>query len=49
MSIDYYKGFNNSIGTFGGVLQYINGRRCTNLKKNILLTLAKILQAELFK
>lgn len=25
--IDYYKGFNNSIGTFGGVLQYINGEK----------------------
>lgn len=25
--IDYYKGFNNSIGTFGGVLQYINGTK----------------------
>lgn len=23
--LDYYRGFNNSIGTFGGVLQYING------------------------
>lgn len=25
--IDYYKGFNSSIGTFGGVLQYINGKK----------------------
>lgn len=24
--LDYYRGFNNSIGTFGGVLQYINGQ-----------------------
>lgn len=23
--VDYYRGFNNSIGTFGGVVQYING------------------------
>lgn len=25
-STEYYKGFNNSIGTFGGVLQHINGK-----------------------
>lgn len=25
-SSEYYKGFNNSIGTFGGVLQHINGK-----------------------
>ncbi|KAI9249990.1 Sec8 exocyst complex component-specific domain-containing protein [Sporodiniella umbellata] len=34
---DYYKGFNNSIGTFGGVLQYINdsSSRVVQMKSNL--------------
>ncbi|KAI8994873.1 Sec8 exocyst complex component-specific domain-containing protein [Pilobolus umbonatus] len=34
---DYYKGFNNSIGTFGGVLQYINDSsfRAQQMKNNL--------------
>ncbi|KAG2192041.1 hypothetical protein INT46_011644 [Mucor plumbeus] len=38
---DYYRGFNNSIGTFGGVLQYINGKyyysssRLVQMKSNL--------------
>ncbi|KAI9476110.1 MAG: Sec8 exocyst complex component-specific domain-containing protein [Benjaminiella poitrasii] len=34
---DYYKGFNNSIGTFGGVLQYINdsSSRVVQMKANL--------------
>ncbi|KAI7903171.1 uncharacterized protein BX663DRAFT_433609 [Cokeromyces recurvatus] len=35
--LDYYKGFNNSIGTFGGVLQYINdsSNRVVQMKANL--------------
>ncbi|CAO3607525.1 unnamed protein product [Mucor fragilis] len=34
---DYYRGFNNSIGTFGGVLQYINdsSSRSVQMKNNL--------------
>ncbi|OBZ83789.1 putative exocyst complex component sec8 [Choanephora cucurbitarum] len=34
---DYYKGFNSSIGTFGGVLQYINdsSSRVVQMKSNL--------------
>ncbi|KAI8380409.1 Sec8 exocyst complex component-specific domain-containing protein [Blakeslea trispora] len=34
---DYYKGFNSSIGTFGGVLQYINdsSNRVVQMKSNL--------------
>ncbi|KAI8991536.1 Sec8 exocyst complex component-specific domain-containing protein [Mycotypha africana] len=34
---DYYRGFNNSIGTFGGVLQYINdsSNRVVHIKNNL--------------
>ncbi|GAA5800243.1 hypothetical protein HPULCUR_005668 [Helicostylum pulchrum] len=43
---DYYKGFNNSIGTFGGVLQYINdsSSRVVQMKTNLKKCKEELLQ-----
>ncbi|KAI8093036.1 Sec8 exocyst complex component-specific domain-containing protein [Halteromyces radiatus] len=43
---DYYKGFNNSIGTFGGVLQHINDsrNRVTQMKANLKKCKAELLE-----
>ncbi|KAI8340907.1 Sec8 exocyst complex component-specific domain-containing protein [Chlamydoabsidia padenii] len=43
---DYYMGFNNSIGTFGGVLQYINDsrNRVTQMKANLKKCKAELLE-----
>ncbi|CAO3657286.1 unnamed protein product [Mucor hiemalis] len=43
---DYYRGFNNSIGTFGGVLQYINdsSNRVVQMKSNLKKCKEELLQ-----
>ncbi|CDS07546.1 hypothetical protein LRAMOSA01495 [Lichtheimia ramosa] len=43
---EYYKGFNNSIGTFGGVLQHINDsqERVAEMKENLRRCKAELLE-----